>query len=466
MSREPRFSVRNRAAGVFLLIVLFFFSEGIVQIASGEENGSRFPRLEVSGYYQTELAYRYLQNAAFSKFLHLFQMELRSEISDSLRITAIGRATYNAIYGLESFQDVNPLRTEFNRTPAEIAAFLPQRVTSELREFYADANFHAADFRVGKQIVRWGIIEGFRITDEVNPLDFGEFILREVGDRYIPLWMVKSDVYMSNMSLEILFIPDLTFHQPAQPGTEWEEFQIPPGTQNPSNTPENWEWGLRLSKNIRGWDSAVSYLYAWDDFPAAFRTSFATGVTTPFTPHYTRTHSLGFNTSRNIEGAVVGVEADYVLGKYFETGVDTNGNGVLDSGDAFSEVSKDYLKYGLLLDYNWHDIDFTTQFSQSIIFHYDPIVMEDQVSNGASFFVRREWLNGRLNTQTGILYFFNHNEALIRPRVDFKITDTLRVSGGADIFSGSNSVDLNTSFNFIGFFRGHDRLYTELRYSF
>jgi hypothetical protein len=394
-------------------------------------------------------------------------LELHTSLSEKARLVTIGRATYNSIYDFEDFFTVNPLRTEFNRTPADIAAFDPQRFFAELREFYLDLNFPAADLRLGRQIVRWGIIEGFRITDNINPMDFSEFILREVGDRYIPLWMAKGDFYLNDMTIETLFIPDLTFHQPARPGTEWEEYQIPPGTETPTNSPINWEWGVKLSQNIKGWDSTISYLYNWDEFPGAFRGAFGSNAAAlTFTPRYTRLHTVGFATSKNIEGAVLGFETAYVHGKYFETGVDTNGDGILDAGDTFGEMEEDYFVYGLSTDVNWHDADITLQYSQTILPHYDPTLMTDQVESGASLFIRREWFNSRVLTQFSVLYFFNHNEALIRPRVDYKWSDHLKLSAGGDLFSGHTNINLNSEFDFIGFFKDHDRVIAEAKYSF
>ncbi|WDT81620.1 MAG: hypothetical protein MPW14_07815 [Candidatus Manganitrophus sp.] len=107
---------------------------------------------------------------------------------------------------------------------------------TELREFYLDLFFPRFDLRIGKQIVRWGVVEGARVTDEVNPLDFQEFILREIQDRYIPLWMVKADLYFDPNTVEILWIPDLEFHKPASVGSEWEQFQVLEGLETPPRT--------------------------------------------------------------------------------------------------------------------------------------------------------------------------------------------------------------------------------------
>jgi hypothetical protein len=279
--------------------------------------------------------------------------------------------------------------------------------------------------------------------------------------------MAKEDFYFGDLTVEALLIPDLTFNQPALPGTEWEEFQIPPNTVTPANSPVNWEWGIRFAENIGGWDSSFSYLYAWDQFPGAFRGAFGSDAATlTFTPRYTRLHTFGLTTSKNIEGAVLGIETAYVHGKYIETGIDSNHDGVLDEGDTFGESEQDTIAYGVSADFNWKETDITFQYSQTILPHYQPDLMTDQVVSGASLFIRKQWLNNRLLTQFSTLYFFNHEEALIRPRVEYKWSDHLKLSTGADLFSGHHSSSLNSEFDFIGFFKDHDRIIGEARYSF
>ena len=115
------------------------------------------------------------------------------------------------------------------------------------------------DFRLGKQIIRWGIVEGWRILDEVNPLDFKEHILRDVADRYIPLWMAKGDYYVGPLTIEGLWIPDIRGHEPAPLRSEWSQFQKLPDLQKVPRNIKNSEGGVRVSGMVKGYEFALAY---------------------------------------------------------------------------------------------------------------------------------------------------------------------------------------------------------------
>ena len=449
--------IRALSWTLFLCSILFFPAGGRAQ----SENW------EAHQYLQNEVAYRYREAAAFTKLLTYYQLEARYSYSPRLKITGIGRISYDPIYDLVALDTINPFQDRFQSTePRDISHV--KHIYSRFREFYADLFFEKLDLRIGKQITRWGVIEGFRITDELNPLDFSEFLLRELTDRYIPLWMVKADYYFQKMTLEWVWIPDLTFNRPAQPGTEWEEFQLPPGLQEPSRTLLHTETGLRLSRTIRGVDLAVSYFDAWDDFPTASRTIFGLGGdlrqrATDFTPRYHRLRTFGVSASEGVGENLFKGEAAYVIGKVFGTfPVDFNGDGISD----LSELKRNYLKYGLGWDTRLPGgVTAFLQFSQQWIFNYDPSIIEDRVASGASLFFQKNLLYDRLILKFFLLYMFDQG-TLIRPRAEYQWTDHLRIAFGADIFEGKPGNIQQDDFRFIGFFNLNDRVYTEIRYSF
>ena len=94
------------------------------------------------------------------------------------------------------------------------------------REFYVDYNIPQMDLRIGKQMIVWGEIDGFRLLDLVNPFDLREFILDDYEDSRIPQWSVdlkwrfledKPDQY-----LEFIWIPDFEANQIMKEGSQWE----------------------------------------------------------------------------------------------------------------------------------------------------------------------------------------------------------------------------------------------------
>lgn len=369
------------------------------------------------------------------------------------------RASYDAIYDIRELEDITLPRDDSsaNKKNDDI-----DNESLSIKEIYLDIYLSDIDIRIGKQIVRWGLLEGSRIIDELNPLDFYEFIFRDVEDRYIPLWMVKGDYYTDRYSIEGIWIPELRFHKPAPKGSEFEEFELPPDIKRPPIKLRNSEFALKWSGDIDGLEVESAYLYTWDDFPAAFRSVF--GLATDledinFSPRYTRIHIIGGTLSKSVGGMVIGGETSYIIGKFFATKPEIGNKG-------FNELKRDYIKYGMIVNYNLYDIELSFQFYQQLIINYEQSILQKRIENVLSLFTRYELFYNRLLMQLFILYFTNNQESLYRPRINYKVTDNHLLSIGIDIFEGKDGKIETEDFRFIGFFNKNDRIYIEWKYSF
>ncbi len=441
------------------------------------------------GQLKNETAYRYVNPASFTKIYNLARLETRYIPSSSVQLTALVRSYYDAVYDFQEVDNVVPRKNprtilSEDLTAEEIDALrignlrkieVEQKET-ELREFYLDLFFPRLDLRIGKQIVRWGVVEGARVTDEVNPLDFQEFILREIQDRYIPLWMIKADFYFDPNTVEILWIPDLEFHKPASVGSEWEQFQVLEGLETPSQNLKNSEWAIKVMRQIGGWDTSLSYFYTWDDFPSAFRTVFGLGEfgvspEVAFNPRHTRLRIVGTTFSKGIESLVFNGEAAFVHGKMFGTRFGRfNPDPDSDDPDALTltlgEIQRDYWKYALSVDWRVFGADLSLQVQQQYIVGYQSEIIQDRIDTVWGLFIRKELFYGRLLLEMLTIYFVNDRELLIRPKATYQLNDAFKIAVGADIFHGEIGGPLPGEFNFVGFFKNNDRVYLELTYSF
>lgn len=410
-------------------------------------------------FIQQETAYRVGSAPAFTKLLTFYQLAVRYRYSSDLRFTAIGRIAYDPIHDLQSLAKTNPFQDRFasssSSTVTDTDAF-----DADIREFYGDFFFENTDLRIGKQIIRWGVIEGFRITDELNPIDFNEFILRELEDRHIPLWMLKLDHYFEKYSLQFVWIPELIFHRPAPGGTEFEQFQIPPGLEKPAKTFAHTEIGLRLSGDLAGFDLAFTYFDGWDDFPAASQAlfGFGGGGQFPSTPtRYHRIRTFGFAFTKSLGAELIKGEFAYVYGRAFGTFLSATQ----------TEVTRPQVKYALGWDTRApFGVETFFQFSQQWIQNHKDEIIADALDSGASITLRKKLMNERLLLKILAIYIINDEEVLIRPRMNYRWDDHLMLSIGADIFEGKEGNIQQDDFRFIGFFDKNDRIYTELRYSF
>jgi hypothetical protein len=90
------------------------------------------------------------------------------------------------------------------------------QVLNELHLTWKPENFM---FRVGKQIVSWGEMDGFRIMDQINPLDARRgFADVEFENTLIPIWLARSEFYpkhniswLQDLGLEFVFNPNADF---------------------------------------------------------------------------------------------------------------------------------------------------------------------------------------------------------------------------------------------------------------
>ena len=433
--------------------------------------------MELRGYVKNETAYRYVSPTAFSKILNIIQIEPSYSFNQSLRWSARVWAFYDLAYDIQDIGTIAPIKPFAFIQPPDPGKPEPDienlrdikidKYGVDLKEFYFDIFFSNMDLRVGKQIIRWGIVEGWRIIDEVNPLDFTEHILRDVADRYIPLWMVKGDYYLGPLTIEGLWIPDVRGHEPAPLRSEWSQFQKLPDLKKVPRNFENSEVGLRTSGMLGGYEFVLAYLYHWDDFPAAFRTITGLGLgnlgispEVTFFPRYRRLQSYGAGLAKSFGKIVVEGEFSYADGKYWGTctacGTDEA---------KFNEIQRDYIKHVVGLKTVLYGADISLNFSQDIILHHTGDIQQKRHEDAASLFARKEIRYGTMVPQFLAISLINRKEYLFRPKLEYRYTDKITFLFGADIFSGDPGPDAGR-LNFFGYFDDDDRVYMEVKYSF
>ncbi|OPY73651.1 MAG: hypothetical protein A4E64_02492 [Syntrophorhabdus sp. PtaU1.Bin058] len=142
--------------------------------------------------------------------------------------------------------------------------------------------------RVGKQVVAWGETDGFRLMDQINPLDQRRGITDvEFENSIIPVWLIRAEYrpptrpeWMQDLNYQFIFNPNPQFrgNQNILPGNDtagiWApRSDIPLGgpypfdyahlgslagtIEQPDNfSPEGFTYAGRITANI--WDSRIS----------------------------------------------------------------------------------------------------------------------------------------------------------------------------------------------------------------
>jgi hypothetical protein len=121
---------------------------------------------------------------------------------------------------------------QHNRSQATRRWLVDDDSLAELEELYVDVRASDWSLRLGKQQTVWGTSDGIKVLDIVNPQSFREFILDAEERSRIPLWTLSAvrPLYERG-ALELVVIPDLSFHDVPEPGALFE-------ITSPSLTPQ------------------------------------------------------------------------------------------------------------------------------------------------------------------------------------------------------------------------------------
>ncbi len=455
----------------------------LAESVQGGDRNSFLSDVQLSGYLENQTAYRYRKPRSITKIRNVAYLNAKYPYSSHLKFNFSGWAYYDLAYDLFDYDTIAARYQRDANQPLAYLETLPKEkdaVGAAIRELYADMFFGDLDIRLGKQFVVWGVLEGVRITDEINPVDFRELILPDLLDYRIPLWMAKLDYYRQEASYQMLWIPDMTFDKPAPPGSEWELLQEVPGTKYPKSFDyKNSEFGFKVNTTIWNTEFALSYFYTWDDFPVIFRHVYLDQSIDPeFFPTYTRISMYGATFVKQLGASILKGELAYVTGKYFAiSNADENHDGWLDDN---GEFRRDHLRWGLGVDYNWLGASFSPSIVQWIIFNYDPAIIQDQYDTGINLFVRKEFPESSTIFTFLAIYLVNLEEMYLKPEWTLRMTDHFQIQMGLDMFFGNasqfgvsgvldalgNVAVPEQRAQFLGNFHDNDRVFLNFRYSF
>ena len=455
----------------------------IPEIAVEEEpEQSIWSRFSFSGYLKNETAYRIREPRSITKIRNIAYLNAQYPFNDAVNFNFSGWAYYDHAYDLFNYDTIAARLERNSEEPLAFVQGLPQEKDSPvaaIRELYVDIAADNWDARLGKQYVVWGVLEGVRIVDEINPIDFRELILPDLLDYRISLWTAKVDYYTDWGDFQFLFIPELKFHKPAPPGSEWELLQEVPGTRAPESWKlENAEIGLKWDLTLLDTELSLSYLYTWDDFPVIFRTVKIGGRDPLFYPTYTRINMYGLTAVKQLGSYIVKGEFAYVTDKFFgrSNTADVDGDLIVDTN---GEAQKNHIRWGLGTDFVVLGWDAAVGVMQWIILDYEDTLIQDRLDTSYNVFLRKEFPRVSLTFQMLYIYFKSLSESYLKPKLFFQVTNRFQIAVGMDLFSGAKSDFGSSAQNsagdfavniqqaqFVGNFNDNDRVFFEFKYSF
>ena len=379
------------------------------------------------------------------------------DLPHSARATMIARARMDGVDEISPGQPNQRTRSHWNRR-----GYLGDNGDMEVREAYIDAAIDDTYIRLGKQQVVWGQADGLRVLDVLNPIDYREFILPEVDDRRIPLWMLNVEAPLAAGMLQLILIPDQTYDElpPTDGAFAFSSPLLVPGA--PANVPvtlldhdrpnrpvRDADAGVRWKGFVDGWDLSLNYLYHYQDQAVFYLTQQQSGVVVA--PTYERSHLLGATLSNAFGDFALRSELGYSADRYW----------VADPGRITSAVADSpELAYVVGLDYSGLSNTFLSmQVFQSHLTQSTDAIIRDRTTTQVTALARRNLWNEALALEAFVVHSLNEADGLLQLEARYQFSSTLSGRVGADLFYGDSS-------GVFGQFRTANRAHVGLTYAF
>ena len=400
------------------------------------------------------------------KFETLFTPEWNIELSDNISMTFIGQARWDSTKKLSN-PEGSHYSTPDNYATANGPLYYSDSSEVSIREWYIDTESLGAYWRIGKQQVVWGQADGLKVLDVVNPQNYREFILDGFEDSRIPLWMVNTEIPIGEGSnLQILWVPDLTYHAFAEAGTDYEVNSplfrpaLPQGVpligfheDKPSSPIKDSDFGLQFSTFYQGWDLTLNYLYHYQDTPVLYQQVSAYGVT--ISSEYKRNHLAGFTASNAFGSFTLRTEVGYSSDTYHLNQPQPNqippDKGIHQSSEISSVIGLDW--QGL------EDTMISIQWFQSHLTQHNSNVVRPQNNHIVSLLLKRSFINETWDLEILALHGFDQQDGSVQSKLRYMLESDLSLWLGSDTFYGNKD-------GLFGQFNNKDRILFGAEWSF
>jgi hypothetical protein len=329
---------------------------------------------------------------------------------------------------------------------------------ADIREFYLDYTTGNFDFRLGRQIVTWGVGDLLFIND-VFPKDYVSFFSgRPLEYLKIGVDGLRTRYSSALINAEFLVIPFFEPNNLPEPDRFllFNPFPEIPSREKeePKTTLENTQLALRLYRRIKDFDvSAYAYRGFWltpnmmpDDLTSPIEVII----------FYPELSTYGMSAQGGAIGGILSFEAGYYQSKEDEGGTDPF-------------IRNSQIRF--LIGYQrqiWEDFTAGVQYYSEYMLNHDEYV-ENLPEGAPKLDEYRDITTVRLTQllmhQTLKLSFFafyspSDEDYMIIPEVKYNFTDEFSAALGANIFGGPEDAP-----NF-GQFDKNDNIYTVIKYEF
>lgn len=354
-------------------------------------------------------------------------------------------------------------RLRWNEAYADVSRFGEAardayRYSADWRELYIATKFGDWHVNTGWQQAVWGKADNLRILDQVNPLDFRDFVLPDLSDYRRSVFMVRSMRQFNEWEVETLFLPWFVKNRNAERGSEYDMpmasasladgFELLPEAF-PGGKLRNGELGVHVARSFGSTDISLVAFYTRDDDPV-FRVLPATvGTISKLRPEFHRQWLIGAALAHALEsGFVLRGEVGWLPKVTYNT---------FDRQDGLERSST--LRALLGLDYAWRDWMFTVQATDRYITDWRSAYWLAEHQPVYTLSATGSSWSALLESRLALTAMPHGNGQWLQIKNTYKPNDSWAISLDIDLFNGRQT-------GYFGQFHDRDRLRVEVKYQF
>lgn len=330
----------------------------------------------------------------------------------------------------------------------------------ELKEAYTGYTGEKLDVLLGQQIVSWGRVDGFNPTNNLTPNNYF-FLSSEPDDQKMSNFMLRAKYRITDFTdLDMAIIP---YYEPSV--YRYDLFAINPNASftdmaMPAADFDNMAFAARLNFDFPAIGFSLSGFRGYDTF-YGFRTSnidLSTG--TPiitYTPESYKKTSIGADVAIPIGSWILRAEAAYNITEDYEdnmhipnpnafyvAGLEKTIKGITFIGQYIGKYTMDFKELNTpVLQNPLNPLEVINYANEMVLFESESFNrkifgQQEEMNHAASLAITKNLSYETIQLELTSYYNFTSEEAMLRPKVQWRISDALSASLGGSWMSGKD----------------------------
>lgn len=330
---------------------------------------------------------------------------------------------------------------------------LGRQQETELREGYADTVAGNWDLRVGRQVVTWGLGDLVFVNDVWAKDHEAMFAGRPMEYLKRGVDAVKLGAYPEFASFELVASPGFRESRTPDAGRFHLYDPMPSVTNRNAVKPDGGETGLRIYRDIAGWDAALHLYRGYQRTPSMRPDSMT--APTRITYFHPKLSVAGASASGRLGEGVLSFEAARYDSPEDRAGGDfavPNAETRLLAGYQIQPVED------LSLGFQWY-VERMHDYAAYLAAQPAGFPIDRRTRQTVTARLTQSWLHQTLRFSVYASYRLHDGDSFVNPELRYSFTDRLWGALGANLFDGTASGPF-------GQLSRDDNLYMQMRYEF